>query len=169
MKKVKRPGLGRAVFALALGALVSVAPACLSGQVDDQKLPWSDADSIVAVGGSRIGLRVVAWRDFMPRIGPDRSDGSPLMVSVQIVSLEPKPLPDGLTADSVWVRSPEGVWGTAPSSEPRPGLPNGMELILRGGPRWKTDQRIDVLVRLHTADGSVHHLQVRDQRIGRTE
>jgi hypothetical protein len=91
------------------------------------------------------------------------------MVSVQIVSLEPKPLPDGLTADSVWVRSPEGVWETAPSSEPRPGLPNGMELILRGGPRWNTDQRIDVLVRLHTADGSVHHLQVRDQRIGRTE
>jgi hypothetical protein len=44
-----------------------------------------------------------------------------------------------------------------------------MELILRGGPRWNTDQRIDVLVRLHTADGSVHHLQVRDQRIGRTE
>jgi hypothetical protein len=166
---VKRPGFGRAVFVLTLGALVAMAPACLSGQVDDKKLPWSEADSTVALGGSRIGLRVVAWRDFMPSIGPERAGGSPLMVSLQIVSLEPKPLPDGLTVDSVWVRSPKEVWETAPTSEPRPGLPNGMELILRGGPKWDTDQRIDVLVRLRTADGSAHYLQVRDQRIGRTQ
>jgi hypothetical protein len=137
--------------------------------VYDKTLPWSEADSTVAIGGSRIGLRVVAWRDFMPRIGAGRSGGSPLMVSLQIVSLEPKPLPDGLTVDSVWVRSPEEVWETKPSSESRPGLPNGMELILRGGPKWETDRRIDVLVRLHTADGSTRYLQVRDQRIGRTQ
>lgn len=169
MNGVRRPGIRRAVSLLALGALVLTTPACLSGQVDDQKLAWSRADSTVSLGGARIGLRIVAWRDFMPRIGPDRSGGRPLIVSLQVVSLDQSPLPDGLTVDSAWVRSPEGTWETAPSSEARPGLSNGLEFILRGGPKWRTDRPIDVLVRLRAADGAAHYLQVRGQRIGRTQ
>jgi hypothetical protein len=171
VKKLERPGIRRAVPVMVLGALILGAPFSLSCQVNEQALPWSSADSTVSIGGEAIGLRVVAWRDFMPRIARERTrgEGSPLMVSLQIVNLRERPLPDGITVDSVWVRSPEGTWSTAPSSEPRPGLPNGAEFILRGGPKWKTDQLLDVLVRLRAPDGSVHHLQRRGQRIGRTQ
>ncbi len=171
MKAPERPGFRRAVPLMVLGALVLGAPFTLSCQVNEQVLPWSSADSTVSIGRERLGLRVFAWRDFMPRIARERTggDGSPLMVSLQILNLSERPLPNGITVDSVWVRSPEGIWNTAPSSEPRPGLPNGAEFILRGGPRWNTDQQLDVLARLRAPDGSAHYLQVRGQRIGRTQ
>ena len=165
MKPGPRPGLRRAVF---LTTLALTAPVALPGQVDGAAAAWGQADSSVAIGDTRIGLRVVAWRDFLPRVGPDRS-GSGLLVNLQIARLDSTPWPEGLKVDSAWVRSPGGVWSTAPSSEPRPGFPNGLDLMLRGGPKWPTEHRVAVLVRLRTAAGKAHYLQARGQRIGRTQ
>jgi hypothetical protein len=144
------------------------------GESDDEtlttnghELAWAGADSIVAVGSGRIRLRIYAWRDFMPSLERDR-DGSDLMVNLQIVSLDEAPLPTGLVVDSAWVRSSEGLWGAAPSHEPRPDLPSGLDLMLRGGPRWATDQTVDVLVRLRRQTGAAYYLQARRQPIGRT-
>jgi hypothetical protein len=103
----------------------------LPGRATGQALPWTRADSIVAIGRGQIGLKGYAWRDFMPRPG-GKPPGSDLMVNLQIHSLDGRPLPTGLSVDSAWVRSSEGLWQVAPNPEPRPELPNGLDLMLRG-------------------------------------
>ena len=148
----------------AVCAIALAQPAC--GQARNANA-WPNADSVVSIEGKRAGLRVSAWRDFMPQVGGDGS-GSPLMVSVQILTENSTPLPTGLTVDSVWVRSPSEVWATAPSDEPRPETGNGMDLMLRGGPKWPTDQLIDVLVRLRLGSGE-YYLLAKQQPIGETQ
>ena len=80
------------------------------------------------------------------------------MVSVQVTSENSTPLPPGLTVDSAWVRSKDGMWATAPSDEQRPEVANGLDLMLRGGPKWPTEQLIDVLVRLRLGSGEYYLL-----------
>ena len=147
--------------------LTLAAPGVSRCQAGGQELPWAQADSTVTVGTGQIGLQVSAWRDFMPNPG-GADGGSDLMVNLQIVSRDAEPLPPGLIVDSAWVRSPEGLWPTTPSQEVRPDIPNGLDLILRGGPKWATDQRIDVLVRLQLPTGDAYYLEARRQPIGRT-
>ncbi|MGH7658180.1 MAG: hypothetical protein ACREL6_08085, partial [Gemmatimonadales bacterium] len=106
-------------------------------------------------------------RDFMPTIG-DTPPGSDLMVNLVITSPDSVALPEGILVDSAWVRSNEGFWSTTPSDEPRPDTPYGMDLMLRGGPKWSTDHTLDVLVRIRMPDGTTHYLQARHQPIGRT-
>ncbi len=154
---------------IALGfAFIAATPDLLPGQVTGYEGEWGRADSVVVVGKSRIRLRSSAWRDFMPQPGGARP-GSHLMVNLQIENLEALPLPPGLAVDSAWVRSSsEKLWRTAPNPEPRPDLPNGLDLILRGGPKWSTNETIDVLVRLRLPNAEVRYLQTRRQGIGRT-
>jgi hypothetical protein len=154
-------------ISLAVIPLFLAAPGVVRGQTSDHRVAWTRSDSIVAVGGRPIRLRVSAWRDFMPRVGGNE-DGSDLMVNLQLESLDSAPLPPALVVDSAWVRSAKGLWEAAPSQEVRPTLPNGLDLILRGGPKWPTDQTVDVLVRLRVLTGAVHYLQTRRQPIGRT-
>jgi hypothetical protein len=135
----------------------------LPGRATGQALPWTRADSIVAIGRGQIGLKGYAWRDFMPRPG-GKPPGSDLMVNLQIHSLDGRPLPTGLSVDSAWVRSSEGLWQVAP----RPESPNGLDLMLRGGPKLATNRTVDVLVRLRLPAGDAYYLQVRRQPIGET-
>lgn len=135
---------------------------------DSSASRWPEADSIVVIGGNRILLTTSAWRDFMPQVGGDGSGGA-LTVSLQIQSLDELPLPAGLSVDSVLVHSSEGLWRAAPSIESRPELPNGMDLVLRGGPKWSVGQVIDMQVRLRVPSGEVHYLQRRGQAIGRVD
>ena len=137
----------------------------LKGQTTDQA--WAQADSVLVLGSQRVRLRTFAWRDFMPP--RSLQGGSDLMVNLQIQSIEDRPLPPSLHVDSVWVRSSEGYWITAPHLEPRPALPNELDLVLRGGPKWVTSQPVDVLVRLRMSGNESRYLQTRRQLIGRTE
>ena len=146
---------------------LSAVPASASCQAGRTGIPWDLSDSIVVVEGRRLSLRVSAWRDFMPRPGGAQA-GSDLMINLQVFTLDSAPLPVGLRVDSAWARSKEGVWRAAPSEEPRPDLPNGLDLMLRGGPEWATDQRIDVLIRLRLPSGTTSYLGVLRQPIGRT-
>jgi hypothetical protein len=150
-----------------LVAFVLATSTRLSGQAAGQALPWLRADSIVMIGRGEVALKSYAWRDFMPRAGGTKP-GSDLMVNLQIQSLDGRPLPAGLIVDSAWVRSAEGLWRSAPSPEPRPELPNGFDLMLRGGPKWATNQTVDVLVRLRLPTGDAFYLQARRQPIGET-
>jgi hypothetical protein len=152
---------------VALVAFILAVPNLLPGQTTGPGLPWTRADSIVVIGRGQIGLKSYAWRDFMPRAGLIQA-GSDLMVNLQIQSLDGRPLPTGLIVDSAWVRSSEGLWRSAPSPEPRPELPNGLDLMLRGGPKWATNQTVDVLVRLRLPTGAAYYLQIRRQPIGET-
>jgi hypothetical protein len=161
---VRKRGPVRASLLLVLA--LAPPPVALSGQATDAKLPWQQADSTTVVDGRRLGLRISAWRDFMPRVGAP--PGSDLMVNLVLFSLDSAPLPAGLAVDSAWVRSGQALWRASPSRESRPHLPNGLDLMLRGGPKWATDQAIDVLVRLRLPAGTTHYLQARRQPIGRT-
>jgi hypothetical protein len=153
---------------LVLPVLMAVVPQTLTAQAPSHALPWAQADSVAVVGEGKVGLRTYAWRDFMPRPGGDRN-GSGLMVNLQIRALDSLSLPRGLGVDSAWVRCAEGHWSTAPSREPRPQFANGLDLMLRGGPSWETNQTIDVLVRLRLPNGEARYLEARNQPIGRTE
>lgn len=148
---------------LAISA-VTASASCQAGYPD---LPWDLSDSIAVVEGRRLSFRVSAWRDFMPRPG-GAQPGSDLMINLQVFTLDSAPMPIGLHVDSAWARSREGVWRAAPGEEPRPDLRNGLDLMLRGGPKWATDQRIDVLIRLRVPSGATSYLGVRRQPIGRT-
>jgi hypothetical protein len=147
---------------------MAAVPQLLTAQATNRELPWAHADSVAVFGERKVAMRTYAWRDFMPRPG-GVAKGSDLMVNLQIQALGDLPLPQGLAVDSAWVRAAEGQWSTAPSREPRPELVNGLDLMLRGGPRWSTHQAVDVLVRLRMPDGQERYVQARDQPIGRTE
>ena len=148
--------------------LMAALPRLLTAQGTNREHPWAHADSVAVFGERKVALRASAWRDFMPRRG-EAPDGSDLMVNLQIQALDNLPLPPGLAVDSAWVRGAEGHWSTAPGREPRPELANGLDLILRGGPKWPTDQAIDVLVRVRLADGEERYLSALTRPIGRTE
>ena len=150
-----------------LALAVSTAPSLLGAQSNPRDREWSRADSVVSVGGRRIGLQIYAWRDFAPQPGGSEQ-GSYLMVNLQIRSLDDAPPPAGLAVDSAWVRSTEGLWATAPTDEPRPDFPNGLDLMLRGGPKWKIGQNLDVLVRVRVASGEAHYLVARRQPLSQT-
>ncbi len=155
----------RSMLFPALCALVLAQPAC--GQKRAANAGWSDADSVVSIEGKRAGIHASAWRDYMPQVGGDGT-GSPLMVSVQVMSVNSTPLPAGLTVDSAWVRSKDGMWATAPSDEQRPEVTNGLDLMLRGGPKWPTEQPIDVLLRLRLESGT-YYLLAKQVTIGKVQ
>jgi hypothetical protein len=150
-----------ALLQVAVGLGVAVAP--LQARVD---LPWRRADSVATIDGHRIAFRAVPWRDYMP--SPVRRGGSDLMVNLLITAADTLPFPSGLRVDSAWVRAGDRVWATAPSAEPRPDAPRGLDLMLRGGPRWETGTPIDVLIRIRPRSGRAGYLLVRGVLIGRT-
>lgn len=132
---------------------VLTAPNALGAQ---HRVEWATADSITSVDQARIGLHIYAWRDFMPG-RQDEVNGSDLMVNLRIASRDTV-LPPEFTVDSAWVRSSAGLWATAPTAETRPELRNGLDLMLRGGPKWATGEDVEVLVRLRLRSGMVYYL-----------
>jgi hypothetical protein len=150
-----------------LALSISAAPSLLGAQSNRRDREWSRADSVVSVGGRHLGLRIYAWRDFAPQPGGS-GKGSDLMVNLQLKSLDAAPLPPELAVDSAWVRSTEGLWATSPTDESRPDLPNGLDLMLRGGPKWKTGQNLDVLLRLRLPSGKARYVLARRQPLNQT-
>jgi hypothetical protein len=150
-----------------LALSISAAPGLLEAQSNRRDREWSRADSVASIGGRFLGLRIYAWRDFAPHPGGSAS-GSNLMVNLQLKSLDAAPLPAGLAVDSAWVRSIEGLWATSPTDESRPDFPNGLDLMLRGGPKWKTGQNLDVLVRVRLPSGKVRYVLARRQPLNET-
>jgi hypothetical protein len=129
-------------------------------------LPWRSAAPTATIGGHRLQFRAIPWRDFMP--SPVRRGGSDLMVNLLLTAADSLPIPAGLRVDSAWVRSGERIWATAPTEEPRPEAPSGLDLMLRGGPRWVTGSPVEVLIRLRLPSGETGYLLVRHVSIGRT-
>lgn len=109
-------------------------------------------DSIATIDGVRVRLTTSAWRDFMP--SPQGAAGSELMVNLQLASNDSTPFPAGLTIDSVWVLSDGDTWATSPTRESRPEIPNGIDLMLRGGPRWDPGRQLDVRARVRPRAGA---------------
>lgn len=150
-----------------LALAVFAAPSVSGAQSNSRDRECSRADSVASVGGRPVGLRIYAWLDFAPRPGGS-GEGSDLMVNLQLRSLDAAPPPAGLVVDSAWVRSTEGLWATAPDDESRPDFPNGLDLMLRGGPKWKPGQDLDVLVRLRLPSGETRYVVARRQPLSQT-
>jgi hypothetical protein len=141
--------------------LLGVAPR-LHAQAE---LPWRSAAPTATIGGHRLQFRAIPWRDFMP--SPVRRGGSDLMVNLLLTATDSLPFPAGVRVDSAWVRSGERIWATTPTDEPRPDAPNGLDLMLRGGPQWETGSPVEVLIRLRFPSGAMGYLLVRQIQIGR--
>ena len=90
------------------------------------------------------------------------------MVNLLVIATDSLPFPTGLRIDSAWVRAGTEVWATTPTDEPRPDAHRTLDLMLRGGPRWRTSAPIDVRIRVRLRSGATGYLEVRGIPIGRT-
>ncbi len=123
----------------------------------------------IEVAGRKYVLETFLWRDFMPVSPPDGSD---LRAVVRITAVDLQPFPSDLDADRLWVINGRDVWETAFSGEnrPRDGLhPHQLEKIARGGPKWETGTRAEVVVRAVTRAGRSFLLRATSQPIHRTD
>jgi len=126
------------------------------------------APETVSVGESVLRLETFIWRDFMP--GPGATpDGSPMMASLRVISVDSQPIPSTLVADLGWIIWNDQVW-EAPVVEDPPRQPGATELdlMMRGGPKWGPDIYVDAVVRVIGADGASRLLRARQQRVTAT-
>jgi hypothetical protein len=112
-------------------------------------------------------LEASLGRDFMP--GPDNPpDGGPLTASIRVTATDQQEFPSSITLNKLWViKSSEEVWETAFTNEPMtPPYDYQLERLARGGPKWDTNSRVDVVVEL-LHEGTVYLLKVSNQTVYR--
>jgi len=113
-------------------------------------------------------LETSLGRDFMP--GPNRppDDGGPLTASIIITATDLQEFPSSITLNKLWViKSSEEVWETAFTNEAiTPPYDYQFEKTARGGPKWDTNGRVDVVVEL-LHEGNVYLLKVSNQTVYR--
>lgn len=160
------------------GRLVDLLPAvlsCLALGCPSPVIPSVPLEELLSapleieVAGRIFTLETDLWRDFMPVSPPDGSD---LRAVVRITAVDLQPFPPELDADRLWVINGRNVWETAFSGENRPpdGLhPHQLEKLARGGPKWETGIRVEVVVRVVARTGLSYLLRAADQPIHRTD
>jgi hypothetical protein len=106
----------------------------------------------VTIDGTSLELQAFVWRDFMPIVPPG---GAVLQVAVRLPSTA-----TSVSVDHLWVLFGEELWDATPERSA-----GTTDWTARGGPQWAPGARVDVVVRLRTADGRVRLLRAADQRI----
>lgn len=124
-------------------------------------LPWgvpaAELPTSLDLGGSKVHLKVFAWRDFMPKVGGD-GKGSPLMLTPSLVNAAEADL-KGARFDKVLVSCQGQQWQAVPDE-------GG---TARGGPRWEPGSSLTVKAHF-TYQGKSHWIQLaKPASINRTE
>ncbi len=116
--------------------------------------------------GRTITLKTDLWRNFMPGPGPR---GRPLLVAITLKAKDGQPWPEGLDLDHATVTLLQGetVWTGSARKEPRPTPQDTLFLMVRDGPAWELDTRVDVILQLRDARDREHRIQAKQQRIER--
>lgn len=146
-------------FRAALWTLAGLVSACST----DRTL----ATRVVPVEGASVRVDAYLWRDFQPISPPD---GKPLVAIFRIATVDGRPIPSTLIADSAWVYNGASVWATAVVEEhPRSANAAFFEVVARNGPKWGPGIEVDVVVRLRDGAGHAVLLQAPGQLISRTD
>ena len=87
-------------------------------------------------------LYAFLWRDFMPISPPD---GKEMIVVIKIIATDSLMIPTTVTSDRMWVIYGEQVWSTG-YSETQQGNDFELVKVARGGPKWETGVKVDVVV-----------------------
>jgi hypothetical protein len=131
-----------------------------------EKAAILSAQSQTTAAGKDLTMETYLWRDFMPSSEPD---GSPLIASVTIKTVDLSPFPGSVTPVEIYVVNGHEVWVSAFSDETRPPQPEyQVNAIARGGPKWGPDIYVDVAVKLMDGNGAVSFLRLDDQYISAT-
>lgn len=120
------------------------------------------APETVTIEGRDFTLETFLWRDFFPVCPPD---GRPLIAVAYVVASGEEKFPTWLDADRLWVVNGEEVWEAVPVEEKCRCPANQLIRFARGGPKWKPNIYVDVIVRLVNPKGNSYLLRAADQRI----
>lgn len=157
------------LFGFAL--LVSVLLCNISFVSADEDLSIDEflsAPDEIEIDNRRYVLDVFIWRDFMPFCPPN---GRPMISSVSVTATDSLEFPKSIDADRIWIVNGSDVWESGFSSEERSrrSYSNHLEKIARGGPKWQTGIKVDVVVRVIDGADNIYLLKASDQPINRTE
>ena len=127
----------------------------------------SNAPVMLEIGGYSFELETYLWRDFMPISPPD---GKPLISLIHVVEMNQEKIPEGFSAEYLWVLNDGKIWATTFSDETRPPSPDYMqERVARNGPKWGPNIKVDVVVGIITESRDLWLIRAPDQWIYRTE
>ena len=151
-----------------------------SGNPENVSIPYvtlSQAPTQASLNGKQFRLSTHLWRDFMPRIVPDdyvetsTIPGSELMALLKIGTADGSMFPANIRAKLAWIVLNEShVWETAVAEEmPRSSSSSVLQVMARKGPKWGPKVNVDVVVQLADDKENSVLLQVKHQRIGRTD
>lgn len=125
--------------------------------------PGAAADA-VSVGGVRLSLTAHAWLDRTPGLRtPAKPGHGPLHVMVAVGPSGGAGLPDGVSADRIWVIAGDHAWETEFDVLTR--VNGRLEGTAGGGPDLDPALPADVVVRLRDAEGAASHLKVRLRQV----
>ncbi len=120
----------------------------------------------VVISGELITIEAYLWRDFMP---PTPPNGTPMMASLKIKTVNLTDLPAGLKAEKLYVVNQQDVWVSDFSNESRPTQPPyQMEVIARDGPKWGPGILVDVVVMLRDSQYNIYYIRIIEQNINMT-
>ncbi len=120
---------------------------------------WSEEPETVRLKGKDYSLKAFLWRDFMPSL--DRSGGSPLMASLELVN-EGRPLA-GLKWESMQAfHDGKEVWKTQLESRDN-------SAAAYGGPDLAVGSTVDLLVQFKDETGKSYKLWAHKVAINRTD
>lgn len=122
----------------------------------------------IEIDNRSYALDVFLWRDFMPFCPPN---GRPMIALVSVTATDSLEFPKSIDADRIWIVNGSDVWQSGFSSEERTRHSSGnhLEKIARGGPKWRTGTKVDVVVRVIDGADNIYLLKASDQPINRTE
>ena len=138
----------------------------------------------ITVGGRRLSLSTVMWRDFMPT-APGTPDRHPLSGSLRVAAADGKAFPPGVKVDRAWILFDDKSWEVpAPLEEQdaqdpsyknaqgvyanRPDSPT-FAVVARGGPSAGPEASVEVVVRVTDGKGRHFLLRAAGQKIGRVD
>jgi len=137
-----------------------------------------NASTEVVIDNRALSLSAFPWRDFMP--GGWGQDGSPLMVSLKVSSVDRKSLPN-VRLDRAWVLFGEQTWEifdlrgrTAGQNADKDSWIDCSnvpvcETTVRDGPKWGPGVFVDIVVRLTDSKGNHHLLRAPNQNVMRSD
>jgi hypothetical protein len=124
-------------------------------------LPLSQLQSApeqVEIGSQSFTLDATVWRDLMPG---DRPMSSRLLnVSINVIESNEQTVTALIGLGCIWVVQGDSVWASRFSNEDQPPVPAHMiHGIARGGPEWKCETLVDVIVGLDDQTGEIKLLR----------
>jgi len=121
-------------------------------KTDDKAL--REAPATITVGGKVLTVRAQIFNNRMPTFGPRASTG--IFFVIGLATKDGSPMPDGLTADTVYGIQGKNKWETRTFDKLKIEKPPMLRIIPRNAPAWTAKSKIDVVVKLRDSAKKEH-------------